>query len=336
MGVKGENQVNRNSEDKHKNSRGEELLDVCKLNNLLIANGRKPGDLFGKFTCHNWNGSSVVDYVIFSECLNNVVVRFLVGSYIPWLSDHCTVGASLVCGDTSGVRREDSIAGESLHPGFVWSDESIDAYKKGLRKLCNEVKVGALLNSSVLSPSQLAGGIRDLLWCNAEISGLREKKRGPSGGGSQPWFDKECSDCKGGLSRLGKELARNPGDRAVRASVLDAQRNFRKIALAKKRRYRRGLVADLEEKHSRGRAREFWRNLRKISPKSKSDAVQPSMSECVNHFKTISNSNMPQVVPEPSGGSVRLTFWCLCRSCWGRAKSWSGERLLVLIILVMK
>ena len=60
LGGGGESQVNRNSEDKNKNPRGgEELLDLCKSNNLLIANGRKPGDLFGKYTCHNWNGSSV-------------------------------------------------------------------------------------------------------------------------------------------------------------------------------------------------------------------------------------------------------------------------------------
>ena len=36
----------RNSEDKKLNVRGKELLDVCKLNNFIIANGRKPGDIF--------------------------------------------------------------------------------------------------------------------------------------------------------------------------------------------------------------------------------------------------------------------------------------------------
>ena len=57
------NQSSRNSEDKGKNTRGNEFLDICKLNDLLILNGRTPGDIFGKFTCHNWNGSSV--YIIF-------------------------------------------------------------------------------------------------------------------------------------------------------------------------------------------------------------------------------------------------------------------------------
>ena len=41
-----------NSSDQKSNPRGEELLDLCKFSNCLISNGRKPGDLFGEYTCH--------------------------------------------------------------------------------------------------------------------------------------------------------------------------------------------------------------------------------------------------------------------------------------------
>ena len=53
----------RNSEDmKTTNYRGKEFLDLCKINNYFVANGRKIGDLFGRYTCHQKKGSSVVDY----------------------------------------------------------------------------------------------------------------------------------------------------------------------------------------------------------------------------------------------------------------------------------
>ena len=42
-----------NSENKIVNQRGKELLDLCKLNRLVIINGRKTGDTFGKFSCHS-------------------------------------------------------------------------------------------------------------------------------------------------------------------------------------------------------------------------------------------------------------------------------------------
>ena len=40
----------RNSEDKVIDNRGKELLEICKSLNLVITNGRKPGDMYGKYT----------------------------------------------------------------------------------------------------------------------------------------------------------------------------------------------------------------------------------------------------------------------------------------------
>jgi hypothetical protein len=53
----------RNSEDKKTCKRGSLLLDLCRSGDYRIANGRKVGDLSGKFTSIQWNGSAVVDYV---------------------------------------------------------------------------------------------------------------------------------------------------------------------------------------------------------------------------------------------------------------------------------
>ena len=75
----------RNSEDKVTNARGKELIDLCKFNKLVVMNGRKNGDIFGKFTCHNWNGSSVVDYFLSSISYIDRICSFVVGDYIPWL-----------------------------------------------------------------------------------------------------------------------------------------------------------------------------------------------------------------------------------------------------------
>ena len=58
------NKLNRNSQDKTVNQRGKELLDLCKANDMLITNGRKVGDLFGKLTSHQWNGSALNDYLL--------------------------------------------------------------------------------------------------------------------------------------------------------------------------------------------------------------------------------------------------------------------------------
>ena len=78
----------RNSEDTKSNSRGDELLDFCKNNEFAIVNGRKVGDLFGKYTSHQYNGSSAVDFVLTPIVEFEKISYLEVGDFTPWLSDH--------------------------------------------------------------------------------------------------------------------------------------------------------------------------------------------------------------------------------------------------------
>ena len=86
----------RNSEDKIAcDQTGNELLDLCKSHDLRIVNGRKTGDLFGKCTSFQWNGTAVVDYLISQGNIFEKISVFKIGEHIPWLSDHCAIHCSL-------------------------------------------------------------------------------------------------------------------------------------------------------------------------------------------------------------------------------------------------
>ena len=86
----------RNSEDnKMVDMRGEELLELCKSFNVIIVNGRKTGDPFGKITSFQWNGQGVVDYVISSHEIFSRIKYFNIGAYCPWVSDHCPISFKL-------------------------------------------------------------------------------------------------------------------------------------------------------------------------------------------------------------------------------------------------
>ena len=52
---------------------------------MIIINGRKTGNPFGKFTLYQWNGQAVVDYTISSFELLDKITYFKVGD-IPHLS----------------------------------------------------------------------------------------------------------------------------------------------------------------------------------------------------------------------------------------------------------
>ena len=58
------------------------------MNQMRIINGRCFGDIFGNYTCHNYHGSSVVDYLLSDEEIINCILFFLsvwFHVYIVWL-----------------------------------------------------------------------------------------------------------------------------------------------------------------------------------------------------------------------------------------------------------
>ena len=55
------------------NNHGKQIIEICKIYDLQILNGRTKGDSFGRPTFHGKNGTSVVDYTICSvELLDNI------------------------------------------------------------------------------------------------------------------------------------------------------------------------------------------------------------------------------------------------------------------------
>ena len=137
------------SHDHFLNTNDRKLLDFCKLNSLRNCNGRLGKDKgVGKYNYVGGAGSSVVDYVLVSESIMNLISKFNIGNP-NILSDHCAVYFSM-----SNVKLEVHPNDNMMHPGgrankkyIRISDESqnyrdsIESYKKefsnlqaGLRK----------------------------------------------------------------------------------------------------------------------------------------------------------------------------------------------------------
>ena len=114
------------------NKRGREFLDICRINDLSIVNGRTIGDIFGSFTCHQKRGSSVVDYLLTSSHNLKNVLDFSVGEYQPLLSDHCPIQVNI---QLKSVIKVDSQTAKLhfLPDTFTWDDNSSRIYTEHLR-----------------------------------------------------------------------------------------------------------------------------------------------------------------------------------------------------------
>ena len=104
-------------------SRGRSLIDFCTENNLRIQNGRVIGDSTGKKTCFQYNGSSLVDYVI-SDIDNFRNVQFLsINPLQPDISDHCRISYGLKI-NAAGINNSSNTCKTKIHKTVVINEEA--------------------------------------------------------------------------------------------------------------------------------------------------------------------------------------------------------------------
>ena len=299
----------RNSEDKKLTVRGKELLDLCKLNNLIIINGRKTGDVFGNFTCHNWNGSSVVDYFLCPASFSDKVSEFSVGQYIPWLSDHCIIKAMISLSGENALQGDTDEELTEIHPGFLWNEESKSNFKISLRRQEMVDKIENVLNSDNISSISLAASIKEILFQNITDAKVKTKKiPNEENNKSESWFDNECKSEKEKLRSLAKKMRSAPNDIKLRNDVFHAKKSFKKIILAKKRRHRTNIFKNLQDKRGDRNIKDFWKIFRKLSPKSNSNPTQPSIANFSKYFEKLSNTDRTQDFPKPSEANGPLDY----------------------------
>ena len=185
----------RNSEDEKLNPRGKELLDLCKVNDLLIANGRKPGDLFGKFTSHQYNGSALNDYLLAPNSFLEKISHFSVGDFAPWLSDHCPILSTV---KLNTLTKQSISAGKprETEPNFIFDATSKQVFCEGLRSAETSQYIQKLLEDDNLSVLNMGAATKTLLLNNAKNCGIRLKKTKIDVSNCAPWFDSECTKTK--------------------------------------------------------------------------------------------------------------------------------------------
>ena len=211
--------IPRNSEDmKIINNRGKEFLDICRINNLTVVNGRKVGDIFGKYTCHQRNGSSVVDYLISTHPSFKEITQFKVGDFSPTLSDHCPITAIIHYDLYHKDQQQTPTKMKQLENRYIWNTNNDQTFREVLSSSIFADKVKHLLHKQIC-PIQLAQEIRDLILEVADSCKIKKAKQNHQNNRNKPWFDKECQNIKCQIKRKGKLLNRNPKDNCTREEI---------------------------------------------------------------------------------------------------------------------
>ena len=299
--------ITRNSEDSFCNIRGNELIDFCKTNDYVIANGRTLGDIYGSYTSHQWNGSSVVDYVLTPTIDYETVRNFSVGTFIPWLSDHCPIYSELNL--SSPILKTELSHTIKLHkkePAFIWNNESKEDFETILKNTTTKNKLENLLNNEKPDPIEIVKTIKDTLMSTANICNFRKNKV-TNKNITPPWFDKQCEKMKNNIRECGNKLKKDPGDNELRSDLFKQKKNLQKSIKNKKFEYKNSIMNEMAISSNKDQ-KSFWALLKKLNNAEVDNTKYVSHEKFYNHFKSTLNSNRAVNMPPDNKEMGKLDY----------------------------
>ena len=281
----------RNSEDMAPaDHRGKEFIELCKSLGLAMLNGRKIGDLFGKYTSLQWNGSSVVDYVVVDQFIFSSISYFEVGCFIPWLSDHCATRFQLKS-NLIKDHQSDSQGGETIDALF-WDADSPEKFIGLLRT--HEQEISETLTTS--SEINVLEKFQNLIKAVIEEGNFKKGKK--KGSNDAPWFDADCRQSKKEISEAGKNVQRTPKDLSLRKILGEKKKHFRSLVKRKKRLHAQNVFENMLEFDRLKESKKFWDSLRSLNNEKEPDYISCiSPQSWVDHFKKVRTADTDPSYP---------------------------------------
>ena len=292
----------RNSEDNAPaDHRGKELIELCKSLGLVMLNGRKTGDLFGKYTSLQWNGSSVVDYVFVDKHVFASIGFFKVGNFIPWLSDHCAT-RYLLHSSMINHSKSDDQEGEVLD-SIYWDADSPEKFLGLLR--AHEQEISETLEAS--SETNVLEKFQTLM--ESVIKEGKFKKGIKKDSSDAPWFDIDCRKGKDAVTEAGKNVQRNPKDLNLRKVLGEKKKIFRSLIRDKKRLHAKNIFENMLEYDRLRESKKFWNSLKRLNNEREPDYVSCISKESwVDHFRKIRTTDINPTYPPDDTSEGPLDF----------------------------
>ncbi|XP_077996531.1 uncharacterized protein LOC144449832 [Glandiceps talaboti] len=250
--------VRRASKDKIVNTFGRTLLSLCATFNLHIVNGRSGSDVNnGDFTCISNNGASVVDYVLVSTSLFNLISDFCID--LRTESDHFPLKFNLFTMSKTYETTKPHI-GEIK---YVWKNDQSERFVSFLHSEPVISRLNTIVRNVNFDVNDFIVVWQDIFDCAVSKCGLSRKILVNPKCRVQPeWFDSECKRLKLEKYRCLRQFRRDGQTRTLdRYNQLKG--DFKNKCRDKKRKcmetYRNELSICIED------PKRFWHTLRRLT-----------------------------------------------------------------------
>ena len=265
---------------------GKQLIDLCIAAGLKILNGRTFGDAVGSFTCHKYNGSSVVDYVLADNTTLSQIRYFKVDELIGDLSDHCLISFGLAVSVQSQTITKTPKT-SNVPRRFKWVDGADTKLQEILGNDYNQQLITDIMSSTDEDIDHVVDSVNTLLCkaaskCLKRVSTIRKTR-------NKPWFNLSYSQLKKEVKYLAKSLSRYPGNTHLRSIFFKAKKQYRQMLKHSKSMFKQDLAKKLENA-SQNDPKTYWKLLEALKKSDSNNGNEESPispGDWVKHFQEL-------------------------------------------------
>ena len=318
--------ITRSNSDKKTNNNGSKLIELCKIFDLRILNGRIGNDCTtGDFTCVSSSGKSTVDYTIVSSCLLPKVKQFNVGILDTCLSDkHKTIYTVLLAENTPSSVISTTISTSSkpkYHSSNTirsnsknthglpsiktnWKPNKSDDYKGNFDYAKLDLFHEKLNNIKSNDINQI--GIDDITstLCNLLITPAvkigvakemnnnnnrynRTNSHKNNNTENKPWFNKYCERMRSNYIKIKNKLSKDKTVISISKLKYEARKYKQTLKKAKKDYYKE-LATKIRNLRSTD-PKAYWNIINKADNKPKNMKCHVEIDNFFHHFNNLGN-----------------------------------------------
>ena len=261
----------RGNMDKMTNRYGDTVISLCRNVPLRICNGRKLGDIQGIYTCHKWNGQSVVDYCLSSPSIYNDILFLRVGNFLPTISDHCSITIALKTKYVQAFKCQESYNYISKPQKLSWDKDTAVKFENLIQSneaknfLQNLLKNGIEADQKAIDTSTvfLTNFLVDAA-VKASNNGIAIACQGAKRKSSRnwkykrktkkilrpKWHDATCESMNREINKTALLLKKYPNNSFLRNKILSETKHYKKLVKAKHKMFINNLFKDLDNLHN--------------------------------------------------------------------------------------
>ena len=292
--------------DKKSNQMGIKLLELCKMHDLQILNGRTTGDRRGLFTYHDTSqGASSIDIAVASDTLSSKISSFTV---LPQsdISRHSKIVTRIknLKGDIQPTQIKE-YPWIPTSKKYKWADNSANQLSTALNsRLVSDIMIecdlymeAGLVEPAAKKLSEIyntaADAALDIKEKKNIVNNQFKHKKKP-----KKWYDNECRNLKNISRRLAILKQQEPTNQDIRSRHNSALKDYKRICTKKKYEFEQSQIQALDEMLTTDPT-EFWTKWKNFGDTYNTDSIPNADGEKWEKYfrKLFDNDNSTKTPP---------------------------------------